>query len=94
MDGWYAAHEGDLAADCKAALLEPVTVQDGFVRRERDDLARTFYAEHGGKRGEGEAAFAQVDVEEVDAAIFDLGGVRGGCKLCFAAKRDSEFDVL
>ena len=72
------AYAGDLAADSIATLLERVTVQDGFVRRERDDGTGCLHAEGSRKGGEGEVAVAQVDVEEVNAGIFDLGE-RGQC---------------
>ena len=73
-DGQYGvAYTGDLATDFIATLLERVAVQDCFIRRERDDGAGGLYAEGSGKRGEGEVAGAQVDVEEVDTGILHLG---------------------
>ena len=72
------AYTGDLAANFISALLKRVTVHDGLVRRERNDGAGGLYAERSGKGGEGEAAVAQIDVEEVDASIFDLRE-RGQC---------------
>ena len=71
--GRCATYEGGLAADFEAAHLERFVGQDGFVRRERDDCAGCLYAERGRKGGEGIAAVAELDVDEVHACIFDLG---------------------
>ena len=70
--GKGGAHAGDLAPELEAALAEGLAGQEGDVCWERDDRACCLYAESGGEGEEGKAASALLDVEEVDAGVFDL----------------------